>query len=104
MNIDELKPCPFCGNNKRLVEVVTRQGGHSICCDWCGGTTDSEDSTEEAKNAWNRRYERREQREGEWTWKRSGYMNFLCCSCCDKRAKRETAYCPNCGAKMKEGA
>lgn len=73
MNIDELKPCPFCGNNKRLVEVVTRQGGHSICCDWCGGTTDSEDSTEEAKNAWNRRSDNTSCRK---------QRNLTPCDCC----------------------
>ena len=43
----------------------------------------------------------RKQSEGEWIWKSNGYMKHLHCSCCGKQEEWETAYCPNCGAKMK---
>ena len=44
------------------------------------------------------------QSEGEWIWKSNGYMKCLHCSCCGRQEEWETAYCPNCGAKMKGGA
>ena len=46
----------------------------------------------------------RKQSEGEWVWKSNGYMKYLHCSCCGRQEEWETAFCPNCGAKMKGGA
>ena len=45
----------------------------------------------------------RKQSEGEWIWKSNGYRKCLHCSCCGNQEEWETAFCPNCGAKMKGG-
>ena len=43
------------------------------------------------------------QSEGEWILKSNGYLKFIHCSCCGKQEEWPSAYCPNCGAKMKGG-
>lgn len=49
-------------------------------------------------------YDYRKQSEGEWILKSNGYMKILHCSCCEHQEEWPSAYCPNCGAKMKGGA
>ena len=63
--MDELKPCPFCGEASAIV-VPTQliksgneyaQGDHYIHCECCGTDGPPEPSEEEAIEAWNRRAE-----------------------------------------------
>ena len=65
----ELKPCPFCGGEPEITEVIDRTPrnlepvGFGVKCDQCGiivakidcGVTDWFETDEEAAAAWNRR-------------------------------------------------
>jgi hypothetical protein len=50
--IEELKPCPFCGNHVRIWHV---NGGYNIQCNVCGNGTITFIKLECAVEAWNRR-------------------------------------------------
>ena len=73
-NMDNLKPCPFCGTVPKTEVQVTQMGGgedrvaFSVCCAECGinktailvinrssSFFDVEDAMERAVEAWNRR-------------------------------------------------
>ena len=67
----ELKPCPFCGGEPEITEVIDRTPrnlepvGFGVKCDQCGiiiakidcGVTNWFETDEEAAEAWNRRTE-----------------------------------------------
>ena len=60
----ELKPCPFCGQEKNIVvlsENVCDGRQYQIVCDatgeGCGACCGWQDTIKEAKEAWNRRAE-----------------------------------------------
>ena len=69
MDKPELKPCPFCGGEPEITEVIDRTPrnlepvGFGVKCDQCGiivakidcGVTDWFETDEEAAKAWNRR-------------------------------------------------
>lgn len=99
--MDELKPCPFCGREAHIKEVVS-------CCDklYTVGCSDSEcmgyetwllkPAKEEAIAAWNRRAERTYHPERVST----AYNSAIVCSECKRRLDEVTIYCPNCGARL----
>lgn len=103
-----LKPCPFCGGEAHIKEVVS-------ACEtlYTAGCSDSEcmgyetwllkPTKEEAIAAWNRRAERTchlidcppstcARKEGWATWPK--------CSECGEAVRRKANYCSNCGAKV----
>lgn len=51
---EELKPCPFCGCEAKIIQFL---GSYTIHCSKCGGMTDPYRSRtrEKAIEAWNRR-------------------------------------------------
>ena len=52
----ELKPCPYCGNDRIYCEDAGRNTDvWFIQCEECYATFPHFDSAEEAKDAWNRR-------------------------------------------------
>ena len=69
MDKPKLKPCPFCGGEAEITEVIDRTPrnlepvGFGVKCDQCGiivakidcGVTDWFETDEEAAKAWNRR-------------------------------------------------
>ncbi len=54
--MDELKPCPFCGETESLIidDEWTIPAFAIECCE-CGASTITFDTKEEAIEAWNRR-------------------------------------------------
>lgn len=101
----DLKPCPFCGGEARIIQGVTRRFGKSfnVQCSECGLAGMAHPSSEDAAAAWNRRYERTcEMRKVSWD---NGECTWGCaCSACGYRFEHEYGltweYCPNCGAKI----
>lgn len=64
----ELKRCPFCGSDEvgcwaQYGEFPNRKTPHTVLCEECGASTDMHPSAEEAIEAWNRRYEPKEELE-----------------------------------------
>ena len=64
--MNELKPCPFCGNEKLVIleestdsEIYENIINYAVCCDFhrggCGATSGYRISEEEAIEAWNKR-------------------------------------------------
>lgn len=105
----ELKPCPFCGGEPRLVEEISLA---KIACMNRGCEVEPETpwfwSVDEAAEAWNTRAERtcKAANVAEYAWddfecSECGWVtwSFLmehegCGTVCKPR------YCPNCGAKV----
>lgn len=55
--MSELKPCPFCGGNAKLMTYKTPTFGEVfyVACRVCGNETKVKLADEEAIEAWNRR-------------------------------------------------
>ena len=58
--MNELKPCPFCGDSAFLAEYTYAfdtycTTTHVVECNGCHATTFEYESPEEAADAWNRR-------------------------------------------------
>ena len=85
---------------KQIEEMADEQIGEMSAIIYTGGVL-GKTSVDIAKILYAKCY--RKQSEGEWVWKSNGYMKRLHCSCCGMQEEWETAYCPNCGAKMKGG-
>lgn len=52
----ELKPCPFCGEIKRVDIIVSiKDGVYYVACGKCGGMGGLEKSVGKAAELWNRR-------------------------------------------------
>lgn len=107
---EELKPCPFCGGEAHIKEVVS-------ACEklYTVGCSDSEcmgyetwllkPTVDEAVAAWNRRAERtcrfetHQEPEGGEVWSECGecgaQFGWDCWQCIES-----ASYCPNCGAKV----
>lgn len=49
----ELKPCPFCGNESRILSVTGRN--HYVICNYCESRTSEYRTPEDAIDAWNSR-------------------------------------------------
>ena len=47
----KLKPCPFCGNDKLLIDY----GSGCVRCPICGARTGTKSFVDDAEAAWNRR-------------------------------------------------
>lgn len=60
MNVDKLKPCPFCGSADVSVNTTTAHDGermwHQVECDTCGaqGPMVDDDDGDDAVSQWNR--------------------------------------------------
>lgn len=110
MDKPELKPCPFCGGEPEITEVIDRTPrnlepvGFGVKCDQCGiivakidcGVTDWFETDEEAAAAWNRRAEQT----GEWLEDEYGYCRCSRCGYEHDQPETTTPYCPECGARM----
>ncbi len=53
--MEELKPCPFCGNFIHTIEQVGDELVVWIKCKTCGATGPASSSKQQAIDAWNRR-------------------------------------------------
>lgn len=51
----DLKPCPFCGS-KHVVIVFGNGDDHLVECESCAACGPTEDTRQEAAEAWNRRH------------------------------------------------
>lgn len=54
----ELKPCPFCGGNAKIVtwrDENRRENPSKIMCDSCGCSSGIKNRIRKAADAWNRR-------------------------------------------------
>lgn len=108
---DELKPCPFCGEDAAFsCDHIETVNGHSakfwdVSCDRCGAQTDyySEEQGGEvaAIAAWNTRYERT------CTMTLKHFSGWHCSACGElatltgtDETFRNLNYCPSCGAKV----
>ena len=111
MNSQELKPCPFCGEEKVQIEDISSEDEQyfMIQCsnEKCSAATcfgDTSENKNKAIEAWNRRTADVEPvKHGKWIQ----VDNTKCrCSNCDTIAlialypHGNKNYCPNCGAKM----
>lgn len=59
--MNELKPCPFCGETGQTVELFNmpfKGQGYAVCCPDCGAMTYPSISPEVAKSRWNERADR----------------------------------------------
>lgn len=97
MNIQGLKPCPFCGGNAIEVSPYdqTPLGSRWIikCVD-CGASIQGSHRAMN-KAAWNQRVH--EPRTGTWLYKESDHGK---CSECGAWVYELSPFCPNCGADM----
>ena len=100
---EELKPCPFCGGEARIVQASGRMLFCVVCddCDASGGHYFTE---EDAATAWNDRAERTCRRVSEFVTYKNGLTGEYreVCSACGRalRAGSVYRYCPNCGARV----
>ena len=101
--MSDLKPCPFCGNEYSLMSGEMAEGSYMLqpgfvfCCE-CGAEISECKTEAEAIEAWNRRAERKK---GKWIKTYRGQVNSFC-SECKMEAGKQTSFCPNCGAMMRE--
>ncbi len=58
--MSDLKPCPFCGGDDKLAEVIFNKLWHCIQCYRCNADGPLKDSREGANAAWNTRYEEKD--------------------------------------------
>lgn len=114
MKEPELKPCPFCGGEARI--IVVEKGVHSIIectTHYCGfmrhsfnnGDTD-EHAALRLTTAWNSRAINAEKQiEAEWVKIGVGITERVVCSNCksEKGSFMSPPFCNQCGAKMKGG-
>ena len=54
---NELKPCPFCGGDARLISYGESGIGACVACNNCHACTDDYDTDQPAVAAWNSRHE-----------------------------------------------
>lgn len=100
--MNELKPCPFCGSNRILVEYLYFRP--YILCEKCHAQIPCYNTYPKAKEAWNRRDENvAPVVNGRWvthyqsgTPVAEGYVS----TCCDMWNNRKSDHCPHCGATM----
>jgi Lar family restriction alleviation protein len=62
LDMDTLKPCPFCGFEARIIEVeeTDNRGGFVVCCTGCEASTKvwfplKDDVTQILRDEWNKR-------------------------------------------------
>ena len=103
----ELKPCPFCGGEAKLVlfhikptnAPELKQWSIVHKCEAMESATFSNECEAEAIEAWNTRAERTCRNVGH----EHGYRRFFVCSECEwKHGDGTPNYCPGCGAKVVE--
>ena len=113
--MQELKPCPFCGGEARLMSGAYRDGGYMentafVYCTECMVQTyqehdcmPSNEVDDLAIEVWNRRTERTcRMTDTHWD---NGQCTWGCvCSACDAHLEHEFGrylnFCPNCGARV----
>lgn len=97
---EELKPCPFCGGEARIIakpyEPKVCVGCDDDTCLGFSGLGWLYDSDKEATEAWNRRAERTYHPERVST----AYHSAIVCSECKHRLDEVTLYCPFCGSRL----
>jgi len=99
----ELKPCPFCGNEKIVIRTLSYSesgmfGAKSVCCLECCAEGGTQGTEKEARECWNRRAERvciPSAIGGFEPW-----LQGECCSECGYTCSAFTDYCPGCGARI----
>lgn len=98
--MQQLKPCPFCGADGKLVNIPDCNGSLNwavICgdirCKVCPCTSYHE-TEQEAVDAWNTRAER--------TCEIEKAVFGYECNKCHERIFEAVNYCPNCGARVVE--
>lgn len=112
----ELKPCPFCGGDGKIVEhkfwKIDKPTFYTVICknfNKCRTlNVKSFPTKEEAAEAWNIRADFKEESikpRGKWLQDDSPYTVGSCSNCGCSPVKRTMSnmpwhYCPNCGAKM----
>lgn len=106
MTRTDLKPCPFCGGEAWVIQIL--EDLYAVECRKCWTRTGTYQPTKaEAIEAWNRRAERTAK--GEWMYKPNEYDgNTYECSRCGEPwtliegtpKENNMNYCPNCGAKL----
>lgn len=97
LRMSELKSCPFCGGEARVVKDgrwTDQSVIYAVVCGECHAMSRWCESEEEAIEAWNTRAERTCENQ---------YDNpslFRCSECDDVREVWEPNFCPNCGVKV----
>ena len=96
-DMNDLKPCPFCGESRAFVEdIETAQGlKWYVFCYACGATGGYKVTPAKAIEAWNSRAER--------TCYAKPHLNLtIDCSECGGRLDLQVRafYCPTCGARV----
>ena len=64
MNIEPLKPCPFCGSDDMYLYPDGEEEGHSICGnhkEWCHFNIFAHETEGDAMNTWNKRQSTKEE-------------------------------------------
>lgn len=111
--MEELKPCPFCGEKHVMHEqghvIVTetaRSGPrYGVSCYSCGGRIEFFNTVAEAIDAWNTRAERtcRMEYNEDWSGDELYPTEAYQCSVCGHITQEGLPnYCPGCGAKVVE--
>ena len=107
---EELKPCPFCGGEARIIakpyEPKVCVGCDDDTCLGFSGLGWLYDSEKEATEAWNRRAERTCRMEYNEEWSGDELYPTECYNCSECHHMTSDGmpnYCPNCGARV-EGA
>lgn len=116
----KLKSCPFCGGRAKIIEIGSRGNVIQVRCTSCGAgsklaTLSAEyAAADKVANNWNQRAS--EALKASWTEQTSvthiGRTNIPISKCshcgftlCDILNRTDLYnYCPNCGARMDEGA
>lgn len=93
---DELKPCPFCGED--AAKLTSLQGQFVVVCHGCGARGSMCQKEEGAARWWNTRAERT------CKYESTNRCTWVCTSCGMEIETRHFGYkyCPNCGAKVVE--
>ena len=98
---EELKPCPFCGGEARLVHCMNAPC--RVVCEECGCGTRwfACDDREHAIEEWNRRAARTCHVKLNWCDHEDG-CSYDCSECGESFGilYGELNFCPNCGAKV----
>lgn len=107
---EELKPCPFCGGEARLVHCMNAPC--RVVCEECGCGTRwfACDGREHAIDEWNRRAERTCHPVDYHIDIDEGCIASTCSECgellvnfdFEQNPPKPVGYCPNCGAEVTE--
>lgn len=104
---EELKPCPFCGGDARIIakpyEPKVCVGCDDDTCLGFSGLGWLYDSEKEATEDWNRRAERTCRMEYNERWSHDEYYPTECYNCSEcghMTYDGVPTFCPNCGAKV----